>query len=759
MTTARLDATAYQAAERLLRHNRAKLVHGGRIRPCWLPGGDRFWYTVDTAEGARFLFADPAAGIREPAFDHDRLAAALAEASGQPVAAAALPFTAIDLTGDAVEFDAFDAHWRCSLDTYRCEKAESAAGTTFLDIVSPDGKHAVFRRGHDLWIRSLPDGAERPLTTDGAPDHDYGTSAFTPDVLLGKIGIPHLPPAVAWSPDSARLLTHRLDQRAVRTTHLVEALPGDGGAPRLMTQRFAYPGDENLPLAEFVVLDTTGEAVPARSAPLPVPLLSPITAKWAWWAEDGSAVYYLSQSRDMHTLSLHRLDAVTGEVRTVHSETGTTRVEPAQQQNQGPMVRLLAGGRELLWYSQRDGWGHLYRYDLATGELLAQVTSGAWAVQEILHLDEDRGLVYFVAAGLVENDPYRRSVCRSGLDGAGFTRLTDDDLDHVVTVAPGGRYFLDSASTIATPPVIRARDWDGRVLVELERADISRLIAAGWTAPERFRVKAADGETDIYGVLHLPRDFDPARRYPVIDHPYPGPHMRRVPPSFDPGMFGCDAEATAALGFAVIAVDGRGTPGRDKAFHDASFGNLGSAGGLDDHVAALRQLARTRPWLDLDRVGIFGLSGGGYATVRALCRYPEVYKAGVAEAGNHENRNYHLWWSETYDGADPGAWLRSSNVELAGRLEGKLMLVHGGMDDNVHPHQTLRLAERLIEADKDFDLVIVPGAEHTFFGYEHYVTRRRWDFLVRHVLGAEPPEGYRLAPAPFDLNLIADIFG
>src|SRR6185312_16518324 len=266
-----------------------------------------------------------------------------------------------------------------------------------------------------------------------------------------------------------------------------------------------------------------------------------------------------------------------------------------------PIVRVL--GDEVLWYSQRDGWGHLYRYDLRTGALLGQVTSGQWAVRQMLRVDGAARVVYFTASGLVEEDPYRRTVCRVGLDGSGFTKVTDDGLDHVVTMPDNQEYFIDSASTVDTPPVTTVRDWTGRVLVELEHADITKLTAVGWTPPERFRVKAADGETDIYGVLYRPRGFDPGQRYPVVDNMYPGPNVTRVSPGFDPGGMGIDAEPIAALGFVVVALDGRGTPGRDKAFHDASYGHLGDAGALADHVAALQQLARSRPWMDLDRIG------------------------------------------------------------------------------------------------------------------------------------------------------------
>ncbi|WP_031008680.1 S9 family peptidase [Streptomyces sp. NRRL F-5727] len=760
-STTRITTQDYQAAERLLRRpaRPGELVVGDKVRPQWTDGGTRFWYAVGNGAGRRFVRVDPAAGTREPAFDHARLAASLAAASGQQVDTEYLPITAIAPAGDAVAFDAFGAYWRCRLTDYTCEPAEFTPPGSPLDVPSPDGKTVVARRGHDLWARSLSDGREWALTTDGAPGHAYGTG---PDctangTLLRKIGLPYLPPAVAWSPDSTKVLAHRTDERGVRQTHLVEARPADGGAPALHTQRYAYPGDEHVPLAELVVLDVAaGTVVRAQAEPLLMPQLSPITLQWAWWAEDGSAVYYLGRPRDLRTLTLYRLDPVTGEVTTVLTETGPTRVEPNQWQYEPPIVRVLAD--EVLWYSQRDGWGHLYRYDLRTGGLLGQVTSGPWAVRRILRVDEAARVVYFTASGLVEEDPYRRTVCRVGLDGSGFAVLTDDALDHEVTVSADQEYFVDSASTVDTPPVTSVRDWTGRVLVELERADVGRLTATGWAAPERFRVKAADGVTDIYGVLYRPRAFDPAQRYPVVDHVYPGPQVNRVAPSFDPGGMGLDAEPLAALGFVVVALDGRGTPGRDKAFHDASYGRLGDAGGLADHVAALRQLAETRPWMDLDRLGVFGHSGGGFAAARAMLDFPEVFKAGVALSGSHDAPHFNLGFVETYDGADASeAWARTSNLHLADRLAGKLLLVHGEMDDQVHPDQTLRLADRLIAADKDFELFVVPGAEHTFIDHLAHVRKRCWDFLVRELTGTQPP-AYRPAPIAVSPEMLAELF-
>jgi dipeptidyl-peptidase 4 len=689
------------AAEALLRNNRPKLIDADKITPHWTDDG--FAYQV-TRDGEDKLYAvDPIARTRT---EVDSL-------PGQPG------------TGD------------------------------FLAVVSPDGKHEVIRRGPDLWLRTVADGTERPLTTDGEADHDYGTNSFSVDVLLGKIGIPHLPPAVVWSPDSTRVLTHQLDRRRVRETHLIDVLPEGDGAPQLLTQRYAFPDDEHLAEQRYVVLDIAdGSAVRAQGEPQLVGVLSPITIKWAWWSDD--AVYFLEQPRHQRSLTLKRLDPATGAVEEVLTETGDTRLEPNQYGQEAAVSRAV--GNELLWYSQRDGRPHLYRYDLRTGELLGQVTSGEWGVRRILHVDETDRVVYFLAVGMVADSPYRQTVCRVNLDGTGFALVTDDEQHHDVSAAPNGRYFVDTASTVAQPPVSTVRSWTGEVLLELERADVSRLLATGWQPPEEFRALAADGVTEIYGLLHKPHDFDPSASYPVLNSPYPGPHVNRTTPGFDPGHFGPDAEAFAALGFVVVAVEGRGTPGRSKQFHDASYRNLQTAG-IVDHVAAIKQLAEARPWMDLDRVGVYGMSGGAFATVRAMGEFPDFFKAGVAESGNLDNRVYLQQWGETYAGpAGEQDYAEVSELDLAERIEGRLLLVHGGLDDNVQPHHTLRFAERLIAADKDFDLLIVPRGEHVLLGYEHHVVRRRWNHLLQHVAGVTPP-AYRLKATPIDLEVIAKMLG
>jgi dipeptidyl-peptidase-4 len=762
LVPAELPFERYRVAEQLLERQWKANVADAVVSPHWIDDGARFTFRTDRTDGPAFLLVDPQRGTREPAFDHDRLAAALAETSGSAVDPGDLPFKRIGIEDDTVSFTAFDRHFECRLADYSVREVEAPASPDPMESHSPDGRWSAYLDDHDLWLRQGADGDPRRLTTDGTGDNGYGVQ---PDnlgygVLMQKFGLPSLPPLVSWSKDSRYLLTHRTDQRDVALSHLVEAAPADGGRSRLHTYHFAMPGEEHAPSAQLVVFEAaTGEEVPVKAEPLFMPMLSPVLFNWLWWDAEQPVAYYLEQPRDLQTLWLRAVDARTGEVRTLVEESGSPRVEPGQVMGQR-MVHVLTGGDEVVWYSQHDGWGHLYRYDAGDSQG-HQLTSGDWAVQQILHVDESDRVVYFLASGMVPEDPYRRQVCRVGLDGTGFARLTDDDRDHLVTVAPGGAYFLDSASTRQQPPVITARAWDGSVLVEVASTDVSALEDLGWRPPESFRATAADGTTDVYGVLYLPHDFDPSRSYPVIDHPYPGPQHGRYLPQFG-GVHHLDreAEAIASLGFVVVAMDGRGLPGRSRAFHDISYGNYDTAGFLEDHVAALRELAGTRPWLDLDRVGIFGDSGGGYATVRGMLHFPEFYKVGVSSCGNHDQRYYQLSWGETYDGPlDDELYSRTSNVDLADRLQGKLLLIHGEMDDNVHPQLTLRLVDRLVALDKDFDMLIVPGAEHLFIGYDAFVKRRRWDYLVRHLLRLEPPAGFRLTPTPVDASVFFDAVG
>ena len=711
------------------------------MQPNWISEGRRFWYQV----GTRFVVADPGDGTRRDAFDHDRLAAALSLASGHAVSAGELPITAVEIE-DSVRFTAFESRWEWSDSAGACVRLDRDEQAKPGEVMSPDESWVAFQRDGNIWVRSRDDDKEFPLTDDAEPQFDYGglPEATGARALMRVLGLP--PPLIlSWSPDSTRILVQRLDQRGLPELVLVESTPHDGGRPVEHRTRYPMPGEEAQATMSWTVLDVAERTV-VRQQDGPTTIMHPTALVYAWWSgKAGEAIHFLQHSRDARTLELRRLDPTDGATTTLISETGETRVDPTPQLGEPQMVHVLESG-EILWWSQRDGWGHLYLYS-ADGQQVTQVTTGQWLVRKILWVDEERRQVWFLAGGLVEHDPYVRQICRIGLDGNGFTRLTDDDLDHDAVSPVEGGYLIDRASTPSQPPRSAVLDGEGRVLVELESPGTGALEALGWSPPERFRATAADGKTPIYGLLWRPHDFDPQRRYPIVEHIYPGPQIYRAGPSFNEPHFG-EPEAFAALGFAVVAVDGRGTAGRSKAFHDHSYGDLGNAGALDDHVAAIRELGHRYPWLDTGRVGITGQSAGGFAAARALLMHPEFYKVAVSVSGNHDNGVNLAMWAEHYHGDVSVEGKRAiSNATLAANLQGKLLLIHGELDDNVHPYQTLRFVDALIKADKDFDMVMIPGAEHALIGRMHYFFRRTWDYFVRHLHGTEPP-GYRLAPLP-----------
>jgi dipeptidyl aminopeptidase/acylaminoacyl peptidase len=446
-------------------------------------------------------------------------------------------------------------------------------------------------------------------------------------------------------------------------------------------------------------------------------------------------------------MRLFEADPATGETRLLAEERSATQIDLNVTLGMPPNVRVLEDRGEVIWFSERDGWGHLYLYDLADGSLKRQITSGPWLVRQIVHVDEASGTIWFTAGGREDGrDPYYPHLYSIKTDGSGLRLLTREDAYHQITAADSGDFFIDTYSRVDLPSVTVLRSPDGAVVLELEEAFIEPLLATGWQYPVWFKAKAADGVTDIYGVMFRPTDFDPEKMYPVIDDIYPGPQANRVQKTFSPGG---ESQSLAELGFVVIMVDGRGTPFRSKAFHDFSYRNLQSGGGIDDHIAAFKQLSYQHPYLDLDRVGIYGWSGGGFASVNAMLHHPEFYKVAVSGAGNHDQRSYVALWGEKYHGLPADTeYIQQANSTHAAKLEGKLLLLMPEIDDNVHPTQTVRLIDALIKANKDFDMVLLPGTHHAPLTVMPYITRRRWDYFVEHLLGAEPPEGYRIADVP-----------
>jgi dipeptidyl aminopeptidase/acylaminoacyl peptidase len=463
-----------------------------------------------------------------------------------------------------------------------------------------------------------------------------------------------------------------------------------------------------------------------------------------WWSRDGSRLFFISRSRGDRDARLYALDPATGVTTLLVEERSDTQVQSSPTYPARPNAHGLASG-ETIWWSERSGWGHLYLYD-PDGSVRA-LTGGDWIVRDLVAVDEQARIALFSAGGRERGlDPYVRQLYRVSLDGGAVERLTDDELDHEATASPSGRFLVDVASWVSVPDSSRVLDASGDTVLELERADVRLLYDAGWQPPERFTVKAADGETDLYGLLYRPHGFHASQRYALVEDIYPGPQINAA------GIRFCDsrsghAASMAALGFAVVVVDGRGTPFRSKAFQEHCRGPR-DAEWLEDHVAALRQLAERHPWLDVDHVGIYGHSGGGRASAHAILRHGEVYKVAVSLCGNHDDAVYYPGWSEKYHGfVEETDYRAHANPTYAANLTGKLLLIHGELDNNVNPYLTLRLADALMAANKDFDLLIVPNADHSMLVHQSYWLRRRWDYFVRWLQGVQPP-AYELADIP-----------
>jgi dipeptidyl-peptidase 4 len=747
----------YAKAESLLNYKLKNLVHTPRVVPGWVRNTDVFSYRRSTAAGSEFVLVDPEARTKRPAFDHERMAKALSEFLNEQVKANALPFYGIEFVDGAIRVSVKQHKIDVSLETY----AIKVVGSSFGETSSPDGRWAVGFDDLNLYIRDTTTDERRQLTSDAADAFTYGKSpdASAVRVMQENLGFT-MPPAILWSQDSKRFVTFRLDQRNCQLMHLVRSSPPDGGRPRPMTYRYSLVGDEQVGTAEYFVFEAaTGKATQAKSKPVLMPYVSSILLGMVWWNDEGTKVYWLAGDRGDRTVGLYELDVKTGNVALLLEETSKTNVLFGPQHSDRN-VRVLASGEVLLW-SERSGWGHLYLHG-KNGTVTA-VTSGDWLVRKVVAVDEKKRRIVFTAAGRERGaDIYLQELYSVSLDGGEITTITSDRLDHDTFASKSGRYFVDVMSRVDVPAVSVLRDATGAVVMELEKADATALFAAGFKPPERVVAKSADGVTDIYCAIYKPFDFDPAKKYPVLEEIYPGPQISCAPLRFplSGGVMTGERSGTifAALGFVVVVVDGRGTALRHKAFQDHAR-LVGDSQYVDDHVAAIKQLGETRPWMDLDRVGIFGHSGGGYASTRSILQAPDFYKVAVSSAGDHDDRTYHSWWGEKFYGrVGEFDFDAHANVALVENLKGKLFLAHGEMDDNVTPHLTMRLVDALIKANKDFDLLIVPNADHFMAVNAAYWVRRRWDYFVQHLMGETPPR-YRIADIPFDAEMLASMGG
>ncbi len=697
----------------------------------WIGKTARYWYRKSVAGGNEYWIADASAGTKAVAFDHAKLAAALAAASGEKVEPLGLPFVTVTFVDDgkSVEFAAAGARWSCDLSTYACKKLDGPGprgprgGMTMWERgpapeaaskeskTSPDGKREAFIRNYNVWLRDKETKNETVLSRDGS-EGDYYTYA-----------------SLRWSPDSKKLAAYRLRRGHHRVIQYVESSPADQLQPKYHTMEYAKPGDALDIERPVLFLAETGARLEVDDALFRNPYEMGDIA----WRKDGRAFTFEYNGRGHQVYRIVEVDAATGAARAVVEEKSATFFHYS-----GKKFRHdLDDGREVVWMSERDGWNHLYLYDGAAGAVKSRITAGEWAVRSVDRVDEEKRLVYFQAGGLVPGqDPYFLHACRVSLDGTGFERLTEGEGNHTVAYSADNAYFVDTWSRVDLAPTTEIRRVaDKSLVMTVEKGEIGGLVKAGWRAPEVFVAKARDGKTDIWGIVVRPTSFDPRKKYPVIEYIYAGPHSSFVPKSFQAwsGM-----RALAELGFIVSQVDGMGTSNRSKAFHDVCWKNIGDAG-FPDRILWHKAVAAKYPSYDIGRVGIYGNSAGGQNALGALLFHPEFYKAAVSSCGCHDNRMDKIWWNEQWMGWPLGPeYAASSNVDNAHRLRGDLLLIVGEMDTNVDPASTMQVVNALIKADKVFDLLVIPGGGHGMGGA--YGERKMYDFFVRSLLGATPPK-------------------
>jgi dienelactone hydrolase len=771
----------------------------------WIGETDHFWYSRSVKGGTEFVLVDAGAATRKPAFDHEKLAAALSSAMGKSYTALSLPFVPRTLgragaaSGTAttspltfidgersIRFGSGGSFWKCSLADYTCTKGEA------IPQVVPGGRGG---RGG-----APPENAEanpEPVGGDPVDGLEYqppppqqgatgqgrgrGPSGCAPhpqaenqaqvctsfdgkwdalienfNVLLRPAGSTERPTAlsvdgsegnyytfrsIAWSPDSRELAAYHTRPGYDRQVHYIESSPTDQLQPKHTSILYRKPGDA-LDIAFPALFDvaTRKETEIDRALfPNAYNLTPPV-----WW-KDGRGFTFEYNQRGHQVYRVIEVDAETGKARALIDETSKTFIYynvMAEGLSGGRRYRHdLNDGKEIIWASERDGWEHLYLYDGVTGKVKNQITKGDWVVRMVDYVDDVKRQIWFQAGGMnAGQDPYFAHYYRINFDGTGLTRLTEADGNHTLTFSSDRKYFVDTWSRLDLPPVARLRRTEDRkVVLELGKGDVTALLASGVKMPEVFVAKGRDGKTDIWGIIIRPTNFDPSKKYPVIEDIYAGPHGSFVPKTFSAVQRN---QALAELGFIVVHIDGMGTSNRSKAFHDVAYKNLGDAG-FPDRILWHKAVAAKYPSYDVTRVGIFGTSAGGQSSLGGLLFHPEFYKVVVTNSGCHDNRMDKIWWNEQWMGWPLGPqYAASSNVDNAHKLQGKALIIIGGMDSNVDPASSLQVVDALVKANKHFDMLFIPGQNHGVgvLANQHY----RDDYFVHNLLGVEPPDWNRV---------------
>ncbi|HTK28868.1 MAG TPA: DPP IV N-terminal domain-containing protein [Vicinamibacterales bacterium] len=698
----------------------------------------RFWYRKDVRGDQVFMIVDADTQQKQPAFDHEKMARSLSSLTGNTYTAGKLPFNALAFTDDGETFTAAvnGTPFRCSVAESSCRKADPGprvgaglgVGRRQRDTsprVSPDGKWEALVNNFNVAVRPAGSHKVTLLSTDGSEGNYYD------------------PASIVWAPDSKKIAAYRVRPGYKREVHYVESSPEDQLQPKYSSLLYAKPGDAlDIDQPVLFQLDPHNQVVVDNTL-----FPNPYANSELVWRQDSRAFTFEYNQRGHQVYRVIEVDAATGKARAVISEEPKTfftyRTANGSLSDSGKEFRYdVDDGKEVIWMSERDGWNHLYLYDGATGTVKNQITKGNWVVRGVQHVDPAARQIWFSAGGMYPGkDPYFADYYRINFDGSGLTRLTEAEANHTAAFSSDMKFYVDTYSRIDMPPVVELRRTaDNALLSTVEKGDITALVKAGWKAPEVFVSKGRDGQTDIWGIIIRPSTFDPSKKYPVIENIYAGPQGSFVPKSF---FAWNQMQSQAELGFIVVQIDGMGTSNRSKAFHDVAWKNLGDAG-FPDRILWHKAVAAKYPSYDISRVGIYGGSAGGQNALGGLLFHPDFYKSGIAYAGCHDNRMDKIWWNEQWMGWPIGPqYSASSNVDNAYRLQGDLLLVVGELDTNVDPSSTMQVVNQLIKHDKNFDLLVVPGANHPAGRGNDptapYGDHKRFDFFVQHLLGVTPP--------------------
>lgn len=698
-------------------------VYYSNVEPKWIAKTNKFWYIRNTPQGKIYVVVDAAKKNRTELFDRQKLAKQLASKSGKTVDANKLPIQSLSVNTplDSLQFIFNDTKWlflakKNNLINKGKQESREARYWNEADdektgdpVVSPDGKQTAFIKNQNIYVKDNATGKEKALSTDGSPGEYY--SAY-----------------IQWSPDSKKVAAMKIRPAEKRYIYFVESSPADQLQPKLQKREYTKPGDA-LPFKCPRIFDVVSGDTKVPSTEL---FNSQFDLRGLEWSTDSKAVMFEYNQRGHQAFRVLELSAETGQVRTVINETSKTFVNYNRY-----FRKNLDKSNEIIWMSERDNWNHLYLYDRQTGEVKNQITKGEWYVRDVIEVDEAEREIVFSANGMVTGeDPYLVRYYRIRFDGTGLTCLTPEQGMHQAWFSQDNKYFVDIYSMVNKAPIATLRNaTDGKEIMPLEKADITELLKAGWVAPEPFVAKGRDGKTDIWGIIVRPTNFDPKKKYPVLEYIYAGPGSQYTPKTFYPCL--SYHAPIAELGFIVVQMDGMGTSFRSKAFEEVCFKNLKDAG-FPDRIAWTNALAAKYSFVDTSRIGIFGGSAGGQEAMGAVLFHPEHYKAAYSSCGCHDNRMDKIWWNEQWMSYPIGKeYSECSNVDNAYRLNRPLMLVVGEVDDNVDPASTMQVCNALIKANKDFELVVLPGTNHTLGG--DYGEHKRYDFFVKNLMGVNPP--------------------